>query len=83
MDILAPTAAQPRRTTPYVVIGGGLFRHSDQFVGETFSSNEGAFTAGVGLRAWTTDRVYVAIDARAGWEPHVRVAATVGVAIGR
>ena len=83
VDLLAPTAAKPRRTTPYVVIGGGLFRHSDQFVGETFSSNEGAFTAGVGVRAWMTDRVYVAIDARAGWEPHVRVAATVGVAIGK
>jgi hypothetical protein len=82
-DVLGPTAARPRRTTPYLVVGGGLFRHSDPFFGETFSSNEGAFTAGVGLRAWATERVYGAIDARLGWEPHLRVAGTVGVTFGR
>jgi hypothetical protein len=82
-DVLAPTADRPRRTTPYLVAGGGLFRHSDRFGSETFSSTEGAFTAGVGIRGWASDRVFLAIDARLGWEPHLRLAGTVGIALGR
>ena len=83
IDVLAPTADRPRRTTPYVVAGGGLFRHSNRTFTGTFSSTEGAFTAGVGIRGWTSDRVFLAIDARLGWEPHFRLAGTVGIALGR
>ena len=82
-DVLGPTASRPRRTTPYLVVGGGLFRHSQRFISESFSSTEGAFTAGVGVRGWVSERVFVAADARLGWEPHIRVAGTVGVALGR
>jgi len=81
VDLLAPTADRPRRTTPYVVLGGGFFRHSQRFPAGTVTSTEGAFTAGVGLRTWVNDRVFVGADARLGWEPHVRVAALVGVAL--
>ena len=80
-DVLAPTAAKPQRVTPFLVAGGGLFRHSDTFVNRTFSSTEGAFTVGLGVRGWTTRRTFVAVDARLGWEPHVRLAATIGVAL--
>lgn len=83
VDVLAPTADRPRRTTPYIVVGGGLFRHSDRFQSGTFTSTEGAFTAGMGIRGWTSDRVFLAVDARLGWEPHLRVAGTVGIALGR
>ena len=31
VDLLAPTPAKPRRTTPFLVVGGGWFRHSDGF----------------------------------------------------
>ena len=31
VDVLAPTPAKPRRTTPFLVVGGGWFRHSDGF----------------------------------------------------
>ncbi|MGD9904336.1 MAG: hypothetical protein AB7U83_12800 [Vicinamibacterales bacterium] len=82
-DLLAPTAARPRRTTPFLVAGGGLFRHSDRFATGTFSTTEGAFTVGVGVRTWLSDRVYAALDARAGWEPHLRLAASFGVVPGR
>jgi hypothetical protein len=80
-DVLAPTATGPRRVTPFLVAGGGLFRHTDRFQRGTFSSTEGAFTLGLGVRAWTTRRTYVAMDARLGWEAHLRLAATVGVAL--
>lgn len=80
-DVLAPTATGPRRVTPFLVAGGGLFRHSDRFPRGTYSSTEGAFTLGLGLRAWTTRRTFVAVDARLGWEAHLRIAATAGVAL--
>jgi opacity protein-like surface antigen len=81
VDLLAPTADRPKRTTPFVVVGGGLFRHSDRFNGRSFSSTEGAYTAGVGVRTWATDRLFVAGDARLGWEAHLRLAVTVGLAL--
>ena len=80
-DVLAPTAAGPRRVTPFLVAGGGLFRHSDRFPRGTFSSAEGAITLGLGLRVRMTRRTFVAVDARLGWEPHLRVSATLGVAL--
>lgn len=83
VDVLAPTPARPRRTTPYLVVGGGLFRHSQRLGDLTFSSTEGAFTSGVGVRGWLSPRVFVAADARLGWEPHLRLAGTLGVALGR
>lgn len=78
-DILPPD----RPVTPFFVVGGGLFRHSDRFGSASFSSTEGAFTAGAGVRAWLSDRIYVAGDFRFGWELHYRVAGTVGVALSR
>jgi hypothetical protein len=83
VDLLAPTPAKPRRTTPFLVVGGGWFHHSDGFAGATFSSSEGGFTAGVGIRGWVSERVSLGVDARLGWEPHLRVAGTLGVALGR
>lgn len=77
VDVLPSTDSRPRRTTPYLVVGGGLFHHSDQFGG----SAEGAFTVGPGLRVWLSERTFVAVDARVGWEPHLRLAAVLGVAL--
>ena len=76
-DLLPPNS----RVTPFLVAGGGLFRHSDKFASGTFASSEGAFTAGGGVRSWVSDRVYVAADFRGGWELHYRVAGTVGIAL--
>jgi opacity protein-like surface antigen len=64
--------------TPFVVVGGGLFRHSDRFNGQTFSSSEGAFTAGGGVRFPFSGGWYVAPEARIGWEPHTRVHVAIG-----
>jgi hypothetical protein len=80
-DVLAPRPA--RRVTPFLVIGGGLFRHSDRFGPETYSSVEGAVTGGGGVRAWVSDRVYIASELRVGWELHYRLTGTVGVSLSR
>lgn len=80
-DILSPRPGRAGRVTPFLVAGGGLMRRSDRFGGVGYSSTEGAFTAGGGVRAWLTPRVYVASELRVGWEPHVRVTGTLGVAL--
>jgi hypothetical protein len=81
-DLVTSVATRRRPVIPYVVAGAGLFRHSDAFGGASFTSYEGAFTAGGGVRAWFADRVYVAGEIRAGWEPHVRYSVHVGLALG-
>jgi opacity protein-like surface antigen len=67
------------RIVPYVVAGAGYMRHSDRFASRTFASGEGSFTAGGGVRAHVTDRVYVGGDVRLGWELHLRATAHLGV----
>ena len=62
-----------RAVTPFFVAGGGLFRTRESFVAGTFSSSEGAFTAGGGVKAAVGRNVSVGLDARIGWETHLRV----------
>ena len=81
-DLLPPRDGRPSRVTPFVVAGGGAFQHSNRFGSRTFSSLEGAFTAGGGVRGWITDRVYVLGDFRIGWELHMRMNAGVGIRLG-
>jgi hypothetical protein len=82
-DFLGPINGQPRAVTPFAVVGGGLFRTSDEFPnGETFTSNEGAFTAGGGVRALVGNRVVAGVEARIGWETHIRFNGFIGVRFG-
>lgn len=83
-DLLAPESGRPRRMTPFIAIGAGMFQsRQDLFSGGTFTSSEGAFTAGGGVRASVGDRVTVGAEARLGWETHFRVNGTLGVRLGR
>jgi hypothetical protein len=47
------------------------------------SFNEGAFTAGGGVRALVGPRVFVGAEARVGWELHLRLNGIIGVRLGR
>lgn len=81
-DFRAPRAGVPV-VTPFVVVGGGMFRTSEGFANRpSFSATEGAFTLGGGLRAPLSDRVGAGIDARIGWEAHLRITGLVSVALG-
>jgi hypothetical protein len=83
-DLLRPVNGQPRSVTPFVVIGGGLFRTRERFPNrEDFSSNEGAFTAGGGVRTLLGRNVIVGAEARVGWELHIRLNGIIGVRFGR
>ena len=82
-DLLAPRDGRPRRVTPFLIAGGGFSQHSDRFGPFGFTSYEGAFTGGGGVRGWITDRVYTFGDVRFGWELHARANAGVGIRLGR
>ena len=82
-DLLSPTNGRPRRVTPFLVAGGGLFQTRETFPSGDFTSTEGAFTAGGGVRASASDRVTIGIDTRVGWELHLRVNGFVGPQLAR
>src|SRR5262245_19201020 len=82
-NVTVDLAAPGRSVTPFVVAGAGLFRTNETPpAGGPFSHNEGAFTAGGGVRALVGDRVIVGAEARVGWETHVRFNGFVGVRLG-
>lgn len=82
-DVRGPSADGRERLTPFFVAGGGLFRTTESFPNGDYASTEGAITAGGGIRAPIGDRVSIGVDARIGWELHVRVNALASVRLGR
>jgi len=82
-DVLAPTNRRPHRVTPFLVAGGGVFQTREHFFNGTYTSSEGAFTAGGGVRALVGDHVTLGLEMRVGWETHIRINGLVGVQLGR
>jgi hypothetical protein len=82
VDLVRPVNGEPRAVTPFVVVGGGLFRTRELFPNEVFTSSEGAFTAGGGVRALIGKHVIVGAEARIGWELHIRLNGMVGLRLG-
>lgn len=78
-DLLTPLNGQPRRVTPFLVAGGGLFQTRASSFNGSSVHNEGAFTAGGGVRARIGENVTAGVEARLGWELHLRLNALVGV----
>lgn len=78
-DLRSPVNAKPRAITPFVVAGGGLFQTRESFRQAPFTSTEGAFTVGGGVRARAGEHVTFGVDSRIGWELHVRVNGFVGM----
>jgi hypothetical protein len=81
-DLLSPPAGELRPVAPFVVAGGGFYQTREQFPVGPYTSGEGAFTAGGGVRARAGNRVTVGVDARIGWELHLRINGLVGVRLG-
>ena len=83
-DLLGPVNREPRAVTPFVVAGGGLFQTRETFPHtDPFTSYDGAFTTGGGVRARVGRRVVIGAEARIGWELHLRLNGMVGVRLGR
>jgi hypothetical protein len=69
--------------TPFLVVGAGMFQTRETFSVGNFTSTEGAFTAGGGVRSRVGNRVSIGVDARIGWELHLRVGGFVAIGLGR
>lgn len=63
---------------PFVLGGLGVMSLTDSVGTGTYSSTEGAFTAGGGLRLESASGLYVAPEVRIGWELHWRAGVTIG-----
>ena len=79
---LRPETTHPK-VTPFLVVGAGMFRTRETFFSGNFTSTEGAFTAGGGVRSRLSNRVSAGVDARVGWELHLRVGGFVAIGLGR
>jgi hypothetical protein len=83
-DLVRPIFGEPRPVTPFAVVGAGLFQTRERFPDkQVFTSTEGAFTAGGGVRALIGKHITVGVEARIGWELHIRINGMVGVHFGK
>jgi len=82
-DTNGPVGGAPLPFTGFFVLGGGLFQTRETFVNDQFTSTEGAFTAGGGVRSRFGRRMTAGVEARIGWELHIRLNASIGVLIGK
>src|SRR5262245_38358496 len=83
-DLIRPVSGEPRPVTPFLVAGAGLFQTRESFpTAGSFTSTEGAFTAGGGVRARVGEYGFVGAEARVGWELHIRLNALAGIRFGR
>lgn len=78
-DFLGPVNGRPRAVTPFAVVGGGLFQTREEFPTGSFTSGDPAFTAGAGVRVRLGRSGFAGVEARIGWELHIRLNGLVGV----
>jgi len=60
-----------------------VFQTREHFVNGPYTSSEGAFTVGSGVRALVAERVTLGVEVRAGWEAHIRINGLIGLQLGR
>ena len=77
-DVFGESANGRPRVTPFLVAGGGLYQTREQTGTGPYTSSEGTFTAGGGVRAFLSESLYAAGEARVGWELHLRFDGIVG-----
>jgi hypothetical protein len=82
-DLLGGPPGTPPMVTPFLTAGAGVFRHRDRIGPHVVSSWEGAVTGGGGVRARLSPRIQAFVDARLGWELHLRFTGGIGVALRR
>lgn len=68
------------RYSIYVVGGGGLLHHTEQFLNGEFSDNEWTGNGGIGVRLRFTEQFFIAPEFRFGWEPLLTTQIGIGYA---
>jgi hypothetical protein len=82
-DLVNPSTGRAGQVVPFLVVGGGVFQTRETFFNGAFTSNEGAITAGGGVRALVGEAMTAGVDVRVGWETHIRVNGFIGFRFGR
>lgn len=77
-----------KRFVPYVVAGAGVLRHRSQFFGVDFKTRQPrvydtsytslAVNAGGGVKMFLTRRLFIAPEARVGYQPSIRGTISIG-----
>jgi hypothetical protein len=62
----------------YLVGGGGLLRHTEDFASGSFSSYDGTFSGGIGIRFDLSENLFVAPEFRIGFEPLIQILGSAG-----
>jgi hypothetical protein len=88
MSVAYDFADSGKRFVPYVVAGAGVLRHRSEFFGRDFDTGQPrvfdtsytsfAASAGGGLKLFVTKRLFIAPEARIGYQPSVRATVSVG-----
>jgi hypothetical protein len=66
------------RVVPYLIGGVGLLHHRETWGAYNRSGNYKIAQAGFGAKFFLGRRLFVAPEIRIGWEPHIRIAGTLG-----
>lgn len=77
-DLRGRTPGSRLTIVPYLLGGGGFMSQTTEVGTGTFSSTEGAFTAGGGLRIESSRGLYIAPELRVGAELHWRAGVMIG-----
>jgi hypothetical protein len=75
---LALDFATSKRVKPYVIGGVGFLHHRELTGAGTFSATGWSGSGGVGVKVFLTEKLFIAPEARVGWEPLFRVTGSIG-----
>lgn len=67
-----------KRIVPYLIGGVGLLHHKETWDHSDWSSSARIAEGGFGTKVFLKPRMFIAPEVRIGWEPHIRVTATLG-----
>ena len=72
VDLVLDAPSSPRRFVPYLAVGVGYLSQTTQVGTGPFTSGEGTFSGGFGVRVSVSRRFFVAPGVRVGYEPELR-----------
>ena len=76
--LLDPAPTRPLLVVPYLIGGVGVVSMTTQVGTGPYSSSEGTFTTGAGVRVASRQGWFIAPEVRIGWELHWRAGVQIG-----
>jgi hypothetical protein len=79
IDVLVERGPARRPVIPYVAVGAGYLRQTNQVGTGPFTSAEGTVSGGLGARIALGPRFFISPEFRMGWEPELRIGLMFGM----